>query len=188
MLRSHVVRERQLPQHTQHLQAPRPLPLCVLGVPTPLPTCHRCCCLCCCCMRCQVDLIAVDSVAALLPRAELEGDIGQAQVGVHVCLCAAIAACALLHSAQSTHLARLGLLGPGVLSIGAAARLHDSLQVASQARLMSAALRKLSGNAAKSGTTILFINQLRHKVGADGVRVCVCVCALRGTSPAAWCS
>ncbi len=63
-----------------------------------------------------IDLIVVDSVAALVPKAELEGDMGDSHVGLH-------------------------------------------------ARLMSQALRKLSGMAAKTGTTILFINQLREKVG-----------------------
>ncbi|KDD76638.1 DNA repair DNA-dependent ATPase RecA [Helicosporidium sp. ATCC 50920] len=63
-----------------------------------------------------VDMVAVDSVAALVPRAEIEGEIGQLQVGA-------------------------------------------------QARLMSAALRKIAGNAAKHGATVIFLNQLRHKVG-----------------------
>lgn len=63
-----------------------------------------------------VQLIAVDSVAALLPRAEHEGDIGMAQV-------------------------------------------------AGQARLMSQALRKLTGVASRTNCTIIFINQLRYKVG-----------------------
>eukprot|EP00879_Flechtneria_rotunda_P019793 GHRR01020804.1.p1 GENE.GHRR01020804.1~~GHRR01020804.1.p1 ORF type:complete len:436 (+),score=101.62 GHRR01020804.1:188-1495(+) len=63
-----------------------------------------------------VDLIVVDSVAALLPRAEQEGDMGQTQV-------------------------------------------------AAQARLMSYACRKLAPIAAKAHCTVIFINQLRHKVG-----------------------
>ncbi len=63
-----------------------------------------------------VGLIVIDSVAALIPRAELEGDIGDQHLGL-------------------------------------------------QARLMSQAMRKISGIAMKSGTTILFINQLRHKIG-----------------------
>ncbi|GAB4818202.1 hypothetical protein N2152v2_005248 [Parachlorella kessleri] len=63
-----------------------------------------------------VDLIAVDSVAALVPRAELEGEIGQATIGL-------------------------------------------------QARLMSQALRKLAGNASRHNCTVLFLNQLRQKVG-----------------------
>lgn len=62
------------------------------------------------------DLIAVDSVAALTPKAELEGEIGQATIGL-------------------------------------------------QARLLSAALRKVAANASKSGTTILMLNQLRMKIG-----------------------
>lgn len=63
-----------------------------------------------------VDMIAVDSVAALVPRAEIEGEIGQLQVGA-------------------------------------------------QARLMSAALRKIAGNASRHDCTIIFLNQLRQKVG-----------------------
>lgn len=63
-----------------------------------------------------VDAIVVDSVAALVPRAEIEGDMGDAQVGL-------------------------------------------------QARLMSQALRKLTGIVAKSKTCLIFINQLRMKIG-----------------------
>ncbi|MGI6177023.1 MAG: recombinase RecA [Eubacterium sp.] len=63
-----------------------------------------------------LDVIVVDSVAALVPKAEIEGDIGDAHVGL-------------------------------------------------QARLMSQALRKLAGTVSKSNTCIIFINQLREKVG-----------------------
>ena len=63
-----------------------------------------------------VDVVVIDSVAALVPRAELEGDMGDAHVGL-------------------------------------------------QARLMSQALRKLSGAISKSKTSAIFINQLREKVG-----------------------
>ena len=63
-----------------------------------------------------VGLIVVDSVAALIPRAELEGDMGDQHLGL-------------------------------------------------QARLMSQAMRKISGIAHQTGTTIVFINQLRHKIG-----------------------
>jgi len=63
-----------------------------------------------------VDVIAVDSVAALTPRAEIEGDMGDSHMGL-------------------------------------------------QARLMSQALRKITAIAAKSGTTIIFTNQLRMKIG-----------------------
>ncbi|WP_047981202.1 recombinase RecA [Ornithinibacillus contaminans] len=63
-----------------------------------------------------VDIIVVDSVAALVPKAEIEGDMGDAHVGL-------------------------------------------------QARLMSQALRKLSGAINKSKTTAIFINQIREKVG-----------------------
>jgi recombination protein RecA len=63
-----------------------------------------------------VDLIVVDSVAALVPRAEIEGEMGDAHMGV-------------------------------------------------QARLMSQALRKLTGAVSRSGTCILFINQIRMKIG-----------------------
>ncbi len=63
-----------------------------------------------------VDVIVIDSVAALVPRQELEGEIGQSHVGL-------------------------------------------------QARLMSQALRKLTGAIAKSKTVVIFINQIREKVG-----------------------
>ena len=63
-----------------------------------------------------VDLIVVDSVAALTPRAELEGDMGDAHMGL-------------------------------------------------QARLMSQALRKLTGAISRSHTTVIFTNQLREKIG-----------------------
>jgi recombination protein RecA len=63
-----------------------------------------------------VDIIVVDSVAALVPRAELEGDMGDSHMGL-------------------------------------------------QARLMSQALRKLTGAISKSQTTIIFINQIRMKIG-----------------------
>jgi recombination protein RecA len=63
-----------------------------------------------------LDLVVVDSVAALVPRAEIEGEMGDSHVGL-------------------------------------------------QARLMSQALRKLSGSLSRSGTTAIFINQLREKIG-----------------------
>ena len=63
-----------------------------------------------------IDLLVLDSVAALVPRAELEGEMGDAHMGL-------------------------------------------------QARLMSQAMRKLTGAAHRSGTTLLFINQLRQKIG-----------------------
>lgn len=63
-----------------------------------------------------IDILVVDSVAALVPRAELEGEMGDAQMGL-------------------------------------------------QARLMSQALRKLTGIVSKSKTTIIFTNQLRLKIG-----------------------
>jgi recombination protein RecA len=63
-----------------------------------------------------VDVIVIDSVAALVPRAEIEGEMGDSHVGLH-------------------------------------------------ARLMSQALRKLAGAIAKSNTIIIFINQLREKIG-----------------------
>jgi recombination protein RecA len=64
----------------------------------------------------SVDVIVVDSVAALVPRTELEGDMGDAQMGL-------------------------------------------------QARLMSQALRKLAGIVSKSKTSLVFINQVREKIG-----------------------
>ena len=64
----------------------------------------------------SVDVVVVDSVAALVPKAEIEGDMGEAQMGL-------------------------------------------------QARLMSQALRKLTGAVSKSKTSLIFINQLREKIG-----------------------
>jgi recombination protein RecA len=63
-----------------------------------------------------IDLVVVDSVAALVPRAEIEGEMGDSHVGL-------------------------------------------------QARLMSQALRKITGALSNSGTTAIFINQLREKIG-----------------------
>lgn len=63
-----------------------------------------------------LDLVVVDSVAALVPKAEIEGEMGDSHVGL-------------------------------------------------QARLMSQALRKLTGTISRSGTTVIFINQLRMKIG-----------------------
>jgi recombination protein RecA len=64
----------------------------------------------------SVDVVVVDSVAALVPKAEIEGEMGEAQMGL-------------------------------------------------QARLMSQALRKLTGVVSKSKTCLIFINQLREKIG-----------------------
>lgn len=63
-----------------------------------------------------IDLVVVDSVAALVPRAEIEGEMGDAHVGL-------------------------------------------------QARLMSQAMRKLTGHTSKTRSTLIFINQTRHKIG-----------------------
>ena len=63
-----------------------------------------------------LDVIVVDSVAALVPRAELEGEMGDSHMGL-------------------------------------------------QARLMSQALRKLTGTVSKSNTTVIFVNQIREKIG-----------------------
>ncbi|PKA66019.1 DNA repair protein recA like 1, chloroplastic [Apostasia shenzhenica] len=68
------------------------------------------------CRSGAVDLICVDSVSALTPRAEIEGEIGMQQIGL-------------------------------------------------QARLMSQALRKMSGNASKAACTLIFLNQIRYKIG-----------------------
>jgi recombination protein RecA len=65
---------------------------------------------------CAVDMVVVDSVAALTPKAEIEGEMGDSHVGLH-------------------------------------------------ARLMSQALRKLTANIKKSGTLVIFINQIRMKIG-----------------------
>jgi recombination protein RecA len=63
-----------------------------------------------------VDVVIIDSVAALTPKAEIEGDMGDSHVGLH-------------------------------------------------ARLMSQALRKLTGNIKRSNTMVIFINQIRMKIG-----------------------
>ena len=63
-----------------------------------------------------VDIVVIDSVAALTPKAEIEGEMGEMQVGLH-------------------------------------------------ARLMSQALRKLTGNIKRSNTSVIFINQIRMKIG-----------------------
>lgn len=63
-----------------------------------------------------IDVVVIDSVAALVPRAEIEGEMGDAQMGL-------------------------------------------------QARLMSQALRKLTGAISKSNTSVIFINQIREKIG-----------------------
>ena len=65
-----------------------------------------------------MDLVIIDSVAALVPKSEIEGDMGEAKVGL-------------------------------------------------QARLMSQALRKITGAISKSNTTCIFINQLREKIGGN---------------------
>ena len=63
-----------------------------------------------------VDVVVIDSVAALVPRAELEGEMGDSHMGLH-------------------------------------------------ARLMSQALRKLTGSVSRSNTTLIFLNQIRMKIG-----------------------
>ncbi|MEO1400232.1 MAG: recombinase RecA [Cyanobacteria bacterium J06635_1] len=65
-----------------------------------------------------IDIVVIDSVAALVPRAEIEGEMGDTHVGL-------------------------------------------------QARLMSQALRKITGNIGKSGCTVVFLNQLRLKIGVS---------------------
>lgn len=67
----------------------------------------------------SLDLIVIDSVAALVPQAEIDGNMGDAQMGLH-------------------------------------------------ARLMSQALRKLTGAVSKSNTAVIFINQMRSKIGGYG--------------------
>ena len=64
----------------------------------------------------QLDILVIDSVAALVPRAELDGEMGDSHMGLH-------------------------------------------------ARLMSQAMRKLTGIVSKSQTCVIFINQIRHKIG-----------------------
>nr|CAB3498652.1 unnamed protein product [Digitaria exilis] len=73
------------------------------------------------CRSGAIDLICIDSVSALTPRAEIEGEIGMQQMGL-------------------------------------------------QARLMSQALRKMSGNASKAGCTLMFLNQIRYKVGGIALK------------------
>lgn len=63
-----------------------------------------------------IDMLVIDSVAALVPKAEIEGEMGDSHIGL-------------------------------------------------QARLMSQALRKITGNVTKSNTLVIFINQIRHKIG-----------------------
>ena len=63
-----------------------------------------------------IDILVIDSVAALVPKAEIEGEMGDHHVGL-------------------------------------------------QARLMSQALRKITGNVQRSNTLVIFINQIRHKIG-----------------------
>ena len=70
----------------------------------------------CWCMSNAVDIVVIDSVAALVPRAEIEGEIGDSHVGL-------------------------------------------------QARLMSQALRKLTGGVSRSKCVLIFINQIREKIG-----------------------
>lgn len=65
-----------------------------------------------------IDIVVVDSVAALVPRAEIEGEMGDVHVGL-------------------------------------------------QARLMSQALRKITGNIGKTGCSVIFLNQLRQKIGVS---------------------
>ena len=86
-----------------------------------------------------VDVIVIDSVAALVPRAEIEGEMGDSQVAL-------------------------------------------------QARLMSQALRKLAVAIGKSGTAVIFINQLREKVGiVFGIRKSLpAVELLSSTLPSVW--
>ena len=66
-----------------------------------------------------IDLVVIDSVAALTPRSEIEGEMGDSKMGLH-------------------------------------------------ARLMSQALRKLTSNISKTNCTVIFINQLREKIGGEG--------------------
>jgi recombination protein RecA len=88
-----------------------------------------------------IDVIAIDSVAALTPRAELEGQMGNQQVGL-----------------QDDLLAR------GTKPIVIEGQMGNQ-QVGLQARLMSQALRKLAGNLNRANTVCLFTNQIREKVG-----------------------
>jgi len=92
-----------------------------------------------------VDLVVIDSVAALTPRAEIEGEMGDLQVGLH-------------------------------------------------ARLMSQALRKLTGNIKRSNAIVIFINQIRMKIGVMFGSPETTTAAMRSSStprapghPSDWC-
>ena len=98
-----------------------------------------------------VDVVVVDSVAALLPRSELEGEMGESSVGV---------------------LARSGAIDVIVIDSVAAMTTQAEIEgemgdshVGMQARLMSQGLRKLTSVISKSNCVCIFINQLREKIG-----------------------
>jgi recombination protein RecA len=91
----------------------------------------------------QIDVIVVDSVAALVPRQELEGEMGQAQIGLQVRI--------IINLFKLKTIIFDRQLIPKLLL--------------NQARLMSQAMRKLTASLAKSKTVLIFINQIRMKIG-----------------------
>lgn len=115
----------------------------------------------------QVDLVAVDSVAALLPRAELE------LLHMPLSKCQPCPQQPTYYSSKPAARVMLCSFQVDLVAVDSVAALLPRAelegvigdqQVASQARLMSYGLRKLAANAHKTNTTIMFINQLRHRV------------------------
>lgn len=126
-----------------------------------------------------VDLIVVDSVSAMVPRSEVEGDIGTPQVGmwgpapaccISTCGRPELLACGMQlrvlawHADATGHVCVLLNVVPSPHLLRLWWHLVCLVQIGSQARLMSVALRKLANHANKCGCTIMFINQLRYKV------------------------
>ena len=121
-------------------------------------------------------MVAVDSVAALVPRAELEGEIGQLQ-GAGGCLAGWAGGVGVNRGStwgpahlparysRASHRPCAPAPRPTRTPTPAPACLPALPAVGAQARLMSGAMRKLAGNASKHNCTIIFINQLRQKVG-----------------------
>ena len=112
-----------------------------------------------------VDIVVVDSVAALVPKAEIDGDMGDSHVGLQARL--------MSQALEITEtMVRSGAVDIVVVDSVAAlvpkaeidGDMGDS-HVGLQARLMSQALRKLTAVISKSNCIVIFINQLREKVG-----------------------
>lgn len=111
-----------------------------------------------------VDVVVIDSVAALVPRAELEGDMGDHHIALQVSIPRfgfSASVCdqkGLRKSGTKTGYATQACAMHGRLT-GAPCRFMRR-----QARLMSQALRKLTATLNKSNTLLIFINQIRQKV------------------------